>query len=180
MKKSFQWKRLDRRIIYQSKFVTLFEDTVKLPSGIIFDDYTVIKKPDAVVVVATDYDSNVLIQKEYRYPFNKIMNNLPSGHIDGIETPLEAAKRELKEERGYTGGEFKLIGKVYEFPTKDCHTIYVVRATNVEKTLEPILDETENIEGSLISIPELKKQVKANLWETAEILAALTLSQIFE
>jgi ADP-ribose pyrophosphatase len=47
--------------------------------------------------------SEILLQKQYRPPVDKIMIEVPAGLIDEGETPEECAVRELKEETGYVG-----------------------------------------------------------------------------
>lgn len=45
----------------------------------------------------------ILLQKQYRPPINKVVIEVPAGLIDAGETPEQCAIRELKEETGYVG-----------------------------------------------------------------------------
>lgn len=167
------WERLKRTTVVDTPFLKVYSDEIRLPNGSLIDDYTVIEKRDVVLVVATDADDRVLTQREYRYAVDQILPSLPAGVIDKSETPLAAAKRELLEETGYGGGAFELVDVLYEYPTKDIHTITVVRAKGVTKQQAPQYEETEEIgELQLITIPELVQQLKEGKWKTTAIVAA--------
>lgn len=172
------WKRLDRKTIYDTDFLKVFEDKIELPNGSIKENYSVVEFPDIVVVVATDGRGNILTLDEYKYGMNKIARVFPAGHIIKGESPLEAGKRELLEETGYGGGEFILVGEVHEFPTKQMGIVFIVRATNVEKLGGQNLDEDESVELRIITQENLKREVLNNEWQTASSLSAIILTGI--
>lgn len=170
------WKRLSRKTVYSSKFVSVFEDSVKLPNGKIINDYTLIQKPSIVVIVATDTNGQLIKLREYKYAANKTLFTLPAGHIAQNEEPLQSAKRELLEETGYGNGQFSERGILYEYPTKDLHIVHVIRAINVEKIQETVLESTEQSNYSLISITDLRNEIKNGQWKTSISLAAFALT----
>ena len=78
--------------------------------------------------------------------------NLPSGGIEKGESPLQTAAKELLEETGYSSTEVELIDKVYEYPSKLDHVLYIVRIKNAEKLHDVSHERTESIsEPHLIS-----------------------------
>jgi len=171
--KTNEWKRLNRKTIYDTPYMKVYEDTVQTPQGVIVDDYSLTKKPDVVMIVTTDTENNLIIEKEYKYAANKTFFTIPAGHMEEGESPLEAAKRELLEETGYGNGEFTLISTLYEYPTKDMHKVYVVRATNVELISEKKWDETESLEVYKMTIPELKAFVLTDdAWAISSVIAS--------
>lgn len=170
------WKRLNRKNVYDSKFLKVYEDTVELPNGVVIDDYTVIQKPSIVMVVATTKQSKVITLQEYKYAAGESLRTLPAGHIKEDEKPEEAARRELMEETGFSGNDFEEIGTLYDYPTKDLHRVYVVRATNVEKTGQERHEATENLSYELTTTEDLKGQIAKGEWKASSAMAALTLS----
>lgn len=172
------WKFIDRKKVYDSKFVKVYEDTVELPNGKVLDDYTVIEKPSIVMIVATDKNNNVVILNEYKYAAGDTLLSLPAGHKKEDEEPVDAAKRELLEETGFSTNEIEEIGILHDYPTKDLHKVYVVRAKNVRKTNETSHEETEIIKYKLVSLEELKQQIKNKEWKASSALASITLSGI--
>ena len=172
------WKLLERKKVYGSKFVNVYEDKIELPNGSVIDDYTVIEKPSIVIIVATDEKGDVIILHEYKYAVGKTLLTLPAGHKKKEEMPIDTAKRELLEETGFSGDNFEELGILYDYPTKDIHKVYVVRATNVVQKEHTEHEETEGIHYQLITKEELKKQIKNKEWKTSSALAAITLSGI--
>lgn len=167
------WERLDRELLVDTPFLKVYSDKVRLPDGSLID-YTVVKKRDIVVVVATNPDGEVLVQEEYRYAVDKTLKSLPGGQVDGTEKPEETAARELLEETGFGGGELETVDTFYEYPTKDAHTITVVRAKNVTWQKDVVHEATENIgEPQWVPIEELRRQIQAGEWKTTSAVAVL-------
>lgn len=172
------WKLVNRKKVFASRFVNVYEDRVELPNGKILDDFTVVEKPSIVMIVATDNDNNVLVLSEYKHGAGAILKTLPGGHKKDSETAVEAAAREVAEETGYTGGEYEDLGVLYDYPSKDIHKVYVVRAKNIALTTLPRHEETESIQFDVISPEKLKTQIRNGDWQASSAIAALTVSGV--
>jgi len=140
-----KWQRLHRKMLLDTNFLKVYQDTVKLPTGVMIDDYTVATLPSGVVVVATDPEGRLLTQFEYKYAIDKVILNLPSGSVDNGRSPLEVAAAELLEETGYESSELELIRTTHEYPSKLTHQLHVVRAKNAVKVKEVEHEATESI-----------------------------------
>ena len=86
---------------------------------------------DVALIVAVDSENNIILKEEYRYPINEALIELPGGTLQEDEDPIQAAKRELKEETGYVSDEWQLLACNYDYPTKDYHTMYIAEITKV-------------------------------------------------
>ncbi len=95
--------RLDRKIIYESDWVSLYLDKVKMPGGQIIPTYHQLHYPHASVscVILNEQDE-ILMIKSKRYTTNRLEWEIPAGGIEENETPQEAARRECMEETGCT------------------------------------------------------------------------------
>ena len=89
--------RVDGHLAYDGLLLKLEEDTVRLPDGSLTRREWV-RHPGAVVMIAMLDDNTLLLERQYRYPLQRHFLELPAGKIDAGEEPLQAAKRELREE----------------------------------------------------------------------------------
>lgn len=169
------WKRQSRKTIYDTKYLKLYEDTVELPDGNVIDDYSVVSLPSGVIVIATDEQNRLITHHEYKYAVDDVVLNFPSGSVEGDESPIDVAKRELMEEAGYASDEMELIQTIYnDYPSKMTHLIHIVRAKNARKVANPEHEHTETIsEVHLITadMPDYGGQ-----FNTAYAIAALALT----
>jgi ADP-ribose pyrophosphatase len=96
-------KTINSKELFRGLFMQVMHDTVELPDGKIASrEY--IKHNGAVAIIAITDDNHIVIERQYRHPVGQIMLELPAGKLDKGEenNPIEAAKRELLEETGYT------------------------------------------------------------------------------
>ena len=96
--------------IFDGVILHVFRDRVELPNG---DGSVreVIAHVEAVCVVPVDAEGNVILERQYRYPIDAVITEIPAGKLDKEgEDPLEGAKRELREETGITAGRWRDLG----------------------------------------------------------------------
>ncbi len=84
-----KWKFLRRRIVFLSKFLSVYQDRIKLPNGNVINDYTVVRKPDSVIIVATSKNRELVAIREYRYAANNFLMALPSGYKEKGESAIK-------------------------------------------------------------------------------------------
>ena len=104
------------RLIFDGKVVHLYKDTVRLPDGAeSVREY--VKHVGAVCILPLTDDGEVILERQYRYAVRQILTEIPAGKLDAPgEDPLEAAKRELREETGATAREMIPLGDYYGSP----------------------------------------------------------------
>jgi ADP-ribose pyrophosphatase len=152
-------KRLDGGVVYEGHFLQVTKDRIALPDG--SESYReFIRHPGAVVIVPVFDDGRVLLEKQFRYPNDKVFIEYPAGKIDPGEDPLACAKRELLEETGYTARRWDFICTIHNaIAYSDEHLeLYLARDLTAG---EAQLDEGEFLEVYTSTLPELLEQVRS-------------------
>ena len=158
----------DSQEIYDGVILHVFKDTVSLPNG---NPATreVIRHVGAVGVIPVTDDGKVIIERQFRYPLNEVITEIPAGKLDSkTEDRLEAAKRELKEETGLENLPLSYRG-IVTFVSNEYGTEYMHLFTSNEYDGEINYDCDE---GKL----EWVKKEKINslpIWEGDKIFLAL-------
>lgn len=98
----------DIQLIHQAVSFKLTYEAVTLPNGI-STHWSVVRHNGAACVLPIDGDDVILV-RSYRPPIRAWMLEIPGGGIDGDEPPLDAARRELREEAGFTARHITQLG----------------------------------------------------------------------
>ena len=132
----------------------------------------IVEHPGAVAIVAVDGEECVTLVRQLREPARKALLELPAGTIDAGEEPVVTAKRELEEETGLRGGEWRELAGFWTTPgfCREYMTVFV--AENVERG-EPAADDDEQIE--LVRWPVRELESVLDEIEDAKTLAGLLL-----
>ena len=150
--------KTDSQEIFDGVILHVFKDTVKLPNGK-SATREVIRHIGAVGVIPITDDGKVIIEKQFRYPLNRIVTEIPAGKLDSFtEDRLSAAKRELEEETGYTAAEWIPLGDY--IPTcaycDERITLYLAKGLQLGQRH---LDEDEFLNFEAVPLEELVEQV---------------------
>lgn len=151
--------RLDGEVVFDGRFLKVSRDRITLPDGA--ETYReFIRHPGAVVILPLFDDGSVLLEKQFRYPLDKVFIEYPAGKIDPGEDYLECAKRELQEETGYTASRWDFVCTVHNaIAYSDEHLeLYVARGLTAGPAR---LDEGEFLETFRATVPELLEMVKS-------------------
>jgi ADP-ribose pyrophosphatase len=118
-------KTLHSELIFDGKIVHLYLDTVALPDGkTATREY--IKHVGAVCVLALTDDNEIILERQYRYPMEREVIEIPAGKLDSAdEDHQEAALRELREETGIVPREITYIGEFIGSPAILSERIYM-------------------------------------------------------
>ena len=118
----------------------------------------IVEHPGAVAIVAVDADDRVALVRQRREATRSTLLELPAGTLEPGETPLETARRELTEETGLGGGEWREVASFWTTPgfTRERMTLFV--AEGVE-------------EGE--SAPEADEELELVRWPVAEVAGRL-------
>jgi ADP-ribose pyrophosphatase len=171
------WELLGRTSILKTPHIEVSEDVVRLPSGVIIDDFSVVDLPDGVMIVATDEKDRLITFREYKHAANKYLLLFPGGQIDEGETPSEAAIRELREETGYESVDVEYIAPLQVHPSKLIHINHIVRIKNARYIGAEHHETTESIGPvELVELDNIAAMQEKGDFNATYLLAALALT----
>ena len=132
----------------------------------------IVEHPGAVAVVAVDEEGHVTLVRQLREPVRKRLLELPAGTAEPGEEALETARRELQEECGLTGGEWRELAAFWTTPGFCRERMYLFAAEGVERgEAAPAPDE----ELELVRWPVGEIGARLGEIEDAKTLAGLLL-----
>lgn len=170
-----KWEIIKSSVVHKNKYFSIVMEKFYLGDGS-FGKYYLLKQPDFVAVIAVE-DEYVYFVEMDRYTLRKRMLEIPMGGIEEGETPLMAAKRELKEETGITAKQMKKIGCSESFKGRSNQrfTIFVAQGLSFG---EQDLDEVEkdsNVKVVKLRISEVPELIRKGKITDAHTLATFQL-----
>lgn len=142
---------------YRGRIINLRVDTAELPNGATATR-EVVEHPGGVCVAALTEDGCLLFVRQFRYPYQTVLLELPAGKLDPGEDPLEAGKRELREETGAKASRYESLGTLYPSPGYCGEIIHLYAASGLTSG-ETAPDEDEFLEVEKIPLEEAARMV---------------------
>lgn len=145
-------------LVFDGQILHLYHDSVALPNGQPAHR-ELIRHVGAVCVIPVTDDGCAVMERQYRYPVDQVILEIPAGKLDFKGEDHEAAaRRELEEETGYTADEMIPLGKFYPACAYSDETIWMYLAKGLHKG-DRHLDEDEFLDVQLIPLKDLVSKV---------------------
>ena len=164
-------KTVESETLFEGKIVTLKLDKAQLVNGRIARR-EVVEHPGGVAVLPLFDDGTVSIVRQFRYPFQAVVTELPAGKLEAGEDPFEAAKRELEEECGVTADEYIPLGCIYPTVGYDSEKIHIWIARGLHATRQH-LDEDEFLDVHKLPFDQVLQMVLDNTIRDSKTVAAV-------
>lgn len=168
-------KKINSSEKFHGKILRLYLDEVELSNGH-RSSREVVRHPGASAVIVKTNDGKLIMERQYRYPIDKILWEIPAGKIDLNEKPFDCARRELEEETGFTAENWKEIGYIYTTPGFSDEKIYLYFASELSKG-KTNLDEDEFVEIKYFTLSEVEKMIIENEINDSKTIAAFFRAQ---
>ena len=145
--------------IFEGKIIKVTLDQARLPNGSLAAR-EVVYHPGGVAVLALDGDNTVYLVKQFRYPIQELLLELPAGKLDhgSEEDALLGAQRELSEETGLEAAEWTYLGYTLASPGFCDEALHMYLARGLTRKKQH-LDEDEFLDVVTMPFEELVKQV---------------------
>lgn len=148
---------LSSRLVFAAEpFVSITREHLRLKDGREIDDYYLITQPDYAVTVALLPDGKLVMLREYSHGAGRTVLSLPGGMIEPGEAPLDAARRELREETGYGNGRWEDLGDFVCHGSQGCGKAHFFLARNVVPIGGMDIGDPEHVGQVQLSMEEAK------------------------
>lgn len=168
------WQRVESQygedlILFKSRF-----DQMRNPRTSQVQRRLVLESVDWVNMVALTEAGLLVMVRQFRFGVSYVTLETPGGMVDPGEDSLAAARRELEEETGYTGGEWQYLGAVEPNPAFHDHLCHhwLARGVVASHAPEPTLGEAIAVE--LMAEAAVVQAVRDGVIKHALALSALS------
>lgn len=132
----------------------------------------VVEHPGGVAVLPVDGEGNCYLVRQFRYPFGRVLLEVPAGKRENQEEPLLCGRRELSEETGFEAEEFIDLGCCYTSPGIATEVLYLYLALGLRPgKSHPDQDEYLNVVK--LPLKTLSEMVMRNEIEDAKTVMAI-------
>jgi ADP-ribose pyrophosphatase len=151
-------KIVSSKEVYKCSIFRVTEEEATDPGGFHIER-SIVRHGGSAVMMAVDEKNRVLLVRQFRLPAGKELWELPAGRLDEGEKPLQAARRELKEETGYKARKWKKLAGYWPSPGFVAEKMTIFLATGLTAG-EPHPMEDERIKCRWFKRKELDKMIR--------------------
>jgi ADP-ribose pyrophosphatase len=164
-------RRIKSESVYEGHFLKVRRDEIQLPSGkTAWREHVV--HPGAVMIVPIADDGSLIVERQHRYPLDRVLLEFPAGKLDPDETTLHCAQRELREETGFRAREWAYAGRMHNAPAYSNEFIEIWLARGLMAGPQE-LDDGEFLEVLAVAEPALLEQAASGELTDAKTLVGL-------
>lgn len=169
-------KTISSEVQFTGRIVEVRVDQIELPNGKPAKR-EVVAHPGGVCILPLHEDNTVTVVRQYRYPFGKVITELPAGKLDKGEAPRLCALRELEEEAGLVPAELMDLGALLSSPGFSDEVLHMYLARGLtQKPCHP--DEDEFLELDRVPFAQLLGAVMSGELEDAKTVAAVLKTKV--
>jgi len=168
------WQILKDTKVFKTPIFNLHERKVKPAGKTNSADFYVLEAPEWINVIALTSERKIVLVEQYRHGIDEVTLEIPGGMTDPGEKPIEAAKRELAEETGFTSDSWNLIGKSSSNPAILTNFTYLYLVENCVQTREQHTEGNEDIDIHVIKLKEFFNLICNGTVHHSIVLSAVT------
>lgn len=157
--------------VYRGKVITVQQECVELPNGVVCD-LDIVRHPGGAAVVALNERNEICLLRQYRHAAGGWLWELPAGKIDNREPSIDTAVRELQEEAGLRADVWQALGETITSPGVMTEVIYLYLATGLHHT-EQQTEQDEVIEVHWVDLAEASQWIRAGKITDAKTMVGI-------
>lgn len=170
-------KMVSGETVFRGRIVNIRHDRVLLANGR-EANREVVKHPGGVTVLPLTAEGDVVMVRQYRYPFEEVLLEVPAGKLDPGEKPLDCARRELHEETGYSADRLTYLGAIYPSPGFCDEVLYLYLAQELHQG-KACPDEDEILAVDRVPLSRLVDLIMEDRVRDAKTVAAVLKAKCF-
>ena len=167
-------ERLSSRKIFDGEVINLRVDEVKLENGVVATREVVEHRGATAIVPILD-NGDVILVRQYRYPVETELLEIPAGTSEPNEDPKNCAVRELEEETGYRCGKIVEMTTCFLAPGYSTEKIHIFLAKGLAKT-QTHMDEDEKITTEIYPLNAALEKITTGEIRDAKSIVGLHLA----
>jgi len=164
-------KLIESKTAFQGRAVSLRIDRIRKKSGEV-TTREIVWHSDCIAVVVLDDKDNVILERQFRRPAEKVLLEIPAGGIEFEESPEDAVRRELQEEIGYLPGKVTRLGGFFAAPGYCTEYLHLFLAEDL-KPSQLTAEDTDEIEIVRVPVGEIKGLIDSGQICDAKSVAGL-------
>jgi ADP-ribose diphosphatase len=154
------WRSLaSESLLDVAPWLELRRESWQLPDGRRIDDFYELRLPAYAVIVALTPDGLVIGERHFRPGARQVTLVLPSGYVDANEDPLQAARRELREETGYEASSWSPLGTFIVDGNRGCGRAHLFLAQRAARVTEPDGKDLAQVEIELLTLDDFMRAI---------------------
>ena len=165
--------KVSSEAVFDGKLLHVRRDTVRLPDGTHATREHIVH-PGAVLIVPVLPDGRLVVERQYRYPLDRVFIEFPAGKLDPGEEELATARRELTEETGYVASTWTPLGTIHTLISYTNEKIDLYVAEGLAH-VGARLDDGEFLEVVTMSVDEMLAALDRGEITDAKTVTALLL-----
>ena len=160
-KKLQNWAVLESRTLLSiPPFLSVRSERVALPDGQEVADFYQVDLPSFVCIYAEIENGHILVIRQYKHGARQVSLTFPGGNIEAGETPLEAARRELREETGYEAGRWLTLGEYVNNANQGCGRAHLFVAKDCRRVCQPDSGDLEEMQVMAMHLEDIMAAAK--------------------
>jgi 8-oxo-dGTP pyrophosphatase MutT (NUDIX family) len=149
------WQVLSDTSLISQRWLEVREQRVRLANGHEIDRFHLIHGPNWAAVLCLTHERQVVLVRQYRHGLGGPSLELPAGVLDAGESPVDGARRELREESGFDAESIEPLLSVAPEPARNSTRAHFFFARGAVRVSEQALDSSEDLEVLLVPVSEL-------------------------
>ncbi len=178
-KDHLRWELVSETKLVDDEWIDFRRSEWRFPNGVELGPFYTYHRIDYVVIVCVDEDGNYVCVRQFRQGIGKVTCEFPAGGMEEGEEPLDAAKRELREETGYVSDRWTYLAGIPSNATMADNYAHLFLAQDCRREAPLHLDDTEFVETEIKSGEELDKLIREGAFHQAAHCAGFYMAQRF-